>query len=108
MSIFPLLVVPIYFRQVKFFDGTYDGVSYAGITPGKNEALPPPSCAASFPDLIYAPDPLQVRFGKVPWANIQSYIAYELTDATMEKYFMTRSVQSCFLCFIYDLGTLTL
>ncbi|XP_057303936.1 laminin subunit alpha-1-like isoform X1 [Hydractinia symbiolongicarpus] len=78
--------------QQNFFSGSYVGVSYAGITPGSNQARPPPACAASFPDLIFAPDPLQVRFGKVPWASIQSYIGYRLSASTTQKYFQTSFV----------------
>ena len=79
-----------YFREQNFFAGVSVGVSYAGITPGSDIARPPPSCAASFPDLVYAPDPLQVRFGKVPWVGFQSYIGYKLSSAVLNKYFTSR------------------
>ena len=65
------------------------GVSYAGIRPGANSPLPPPSCAASFPELVFAPDPLQVRFGLVPWVGHQSYIGFILNEK-VKKFFTSR------------------
>lgn len=53
-------------------------------------AQPPPSCAAQFPDLLFAPDPVQVRFGKAPWAGVQSFLGYYLPNKVIKEYFVSR------------------
>jgi len=80
------------FREQNFFLGSSQGVSYAGITPGYGSAVAPRACAASFPYIMYQPDPLQVRFGRAPWSGFQSYIGYRLPSSVMKKYFNSRYV----------------
>jgi len=78
--------------EQNFLSSMANGVSYAGIAPGSDMVLPPPSCAAIFPDLVYEADPLQVRFGKAPWSNVQSYVGFRLSNAVLEKYFKSSFV----------------
>ena len=67
-------------------------MSYAGIKPGTNLVRPPPTCAASFPDLVHDNDPLQVRFGATPWSSVQSYVGFKLDNVVMKRYFTSRLV----------------
>lgn len=67
-------------------------MSYAGIKPGANLVRPPPTCAASFPDLVYDNDPLQVRFGATPWSSVQSYVGFKLENVVLKRYFTSRLV----------------
>ncbi|XP_065671411.1 laminin subunit alpha-1 isoform X3 [Hydra vulgaris] len=74
------------------FAVTSSGVSYAGITPGVNSPQPLPSCAASFPDYLFSPDPLPVQFGATPWYGYQTYIGFQLSEETLQKYFSSSFV----------------